>query len=233
MNETEKLNIFRAQIENVRALEKSWKYANRTINLEIINKNEFGLKHNTKILCLIYCALAEAIFSKLIHTPYGLSIPQIEQIKLKAAQSGVKEGWLKCVELAMKNVAAKKSNHNPNVQKKLKELINQYIFDPSLIRNKLAHGQWIIALNRENTDINQNLTDEIKNIDIVELYRRKNALEKLSEIIEDIIESPNKAHMRDYQIHLENFQEKQSEMDSWSLAKKISDVRLKYSYRKA
>lgn len=229
MTEDQKLEIFQAQTANVREIEKAWSHVNRAINFDIVKNNTPGLKFNTKILCITYCALAEAAFSKIIHTPYGLAIAQIEQIKATTTQFGVKEGWLKAVELAMQNVKSSKSNHGHNVKQKLNSLINQYIFDPSIIRNKIAHGQWVQALNRDNTCINAEITREINQITIVDLYRRKHALDKLAAILEDIIESPNKAHHRDYWPHLVKLEQVLDEMSHWTLEKKIKSVKEKYA----
>lgn len=225
MTENQRLAIFRAQTQNVREIEKAWNHVNRTINSDILKNNDFGLKFNTKIMCLTYCALAEAIFSKIIHTPHGLTLDHIDQIKAVTSNNGVKEGWLKAVELAMQSVAGVKSNHAPNVRQKLTSLINSYIFDPSLIRNKIAHGQWNVALNRENLAVNQALTNEINQITVVDLYRRKHALDKLANIVEDLIESPDKAHHRDYWTHLVEFEAAQEDMSSWTLANKIQSVK--------
>jgi hypothetical protein len=232
MNEQQRLEVFQTQTENVRQLEKAWSHVNMQTNLLILAKATDGLVIHTKLLGLIYCALAEALFSKLIHTPHGLTLNYIDQIKTASDRYGVKHGWLKCSELALLSVQGAKSSHGQNVQKKLAELIKKHIFDPSIIRNKLAHGQWAIALNRDNNAVNKDITKEIENLTVVELYRRKFALEKLSRILEDMIESPNKAHHRDYWIHLVEYEEAQKKMSAWTMAKKEKQLFLKRSFAK-
>jgi len=146
MDEQERLSIFQAQTKNVRALHQAWKQINRQINASLLNNDNVSREINTKLLAVIYCALAEAVFSKLIHTPYGLTLNEIDQIK-KVGKRGVKFGWTKCAELAVRRVDGAKPNHPPNALQKLRTLIDKFIYDPSLIRNKLAHGQWRVALN--------------------------------------------------------------------------------------
>lgn len=228
----QQLEVFRAQTENVRALQLAWSDINRQINAAILAKNQRAIISFTRILAIVYCALAEAIFSKIIHTPHGLSLDGIEQIKAKSNANGVKSGWSKCAELSLRSVEGK-GNHAPNVKKKLDTLIDKYVFDPSLIRNKIAHGQWSIALNRENTAKNVDLTREIERLDVVELYRRKNALERLSAILEDIIESPKKAHPRDYWQHMVEFEAEQEKMQAWTIEKKINSLFRKKSFSKS
>jgi hypothetical protein len=48
--------------------------------------------------------------------------------------------------------------------------------------------------------------------------------------LEDIIESPNKAHHRDYWDHLDNFESDQHKMAAWSLSKKIEQLRAKAAF---
>lgn len=230
MDEQQRVVVFEAQTTNVRELERAWSHVNRQINALILRKDQKSVEISTKLLALIYCALAESIFSKLVHTPYGLRLGEVDQVKRATIANGVKSGWLKCAELAMKRVESAKSNHCHNVLQRLSVMIEKYIFDPSLLRNKLAHGQWSVALNRDNTAVNVDITERIAAHTVVELYRRKNALEKLSSLIEDIIESPNKAHHRDYWTHLTEFEQKQKELEGWTMERKVEQLFAKRSY---
>lgn len=227
MTEQDRLDVFRAQTKNVRELENSWKHLNRQLNVQLLANNAAIVNTNTKLLALLYCALAEAIFSKIIHTPKAFSLAYIDQIKGVVRQFGIKAGWVKCVELGMQNVKAIKSGHGPNVQLRLDRLITAYIFDPSLIRNKLAHGQWDIALNRENDSVNTELTAKLNSLNVIALYRLKDALSSLAGILEDIIESPNKAHMRDYWPRIYALQNQQHVMSQWTLKDKLDQLKAK------
>jgi hypothetical protein len=230
MDEDIRLEIFHAQTTNVRELQRAWVQINRHINSAILTKNTTAVQVDTKLLALVYCAFSEALFSKILHTPHGLDLSHIDQIKSAAQSNGIKSAWQKCAELGMQRVESSKSNHGHNALKKLTELIDEYIFDPSVVRNKLAHGQWSIALNRENSAVNAELSKEIEALSVVELYRRKYALEKLAAILEDIIESPNKTHHRDYWIHLTAIEEEQRKMSEWTYGRKAARLLEKKSY---
>jgi hypothetical protein len=230
MDEQQRLSIFQGQTKNVRALNTAWKHVNREINDSMLQKNRVAVEINTKILAVIYCALAEAVFSKLIHTPHGLTLDEIEQVKKANKANGVKFGWTKCAELAVQRVDGAKHSHTPNVLKKLTAMIDEFIYDPSLIRNKLTHGQWCVALNRENTAVNPELTKEIAGYSVLDFYQRKHSLEHLAAIIEDLIESPNRAHRRDYWVHLSELEAKQREMSEWTIERKIAQLEAKKSH---
>lgn len=223
--------IFRAQTENVRELEVAWKHVNRTINDALRNENNKQATFQTRMLGLIFCAYAEATFSKLIHTPHGLSGTDINQIKKKGKRDLV-QGWLKCVRLSTSKIESTGSNHVPNMIQNITRLIQSYIREPSLMRNKIAHGQWKISLNSHNTAINNELTDKVKNLSVVDLYRFKAAFDKLSTILEDIIVSPNKAHWKFYWQHVTDFDNEQKAMSMWTLEKKIKELKEKSTYHK-
>lgn len=227
MDDNQRLSLFQAQTQNVRDLLRAWDTVNRQINCSIRQSNDNAVEVNTKLLALIYCAFAEAIFSKLIHTPYGLELGEIEQVK--CVKGSVKNRWVKCSELAIRKLEGGKHNHQPNVSQKLKELIEKFIHDPSLIRNKLGHGQWSVALNRENTAINEGLTQKIAGHTVVELLRRKKALQDLAAIIEDMIESPNRAHPRDYWPRLVCLENGLIESCTWTLDEKKTRLLKKQS----
>jgi hypothetical protein len=226
MQESDRLDVFNAQTENVRALEQAWKHINKTINSAYSSGEISTAEIHTKLLAQVYCAFSEAVFSKVIHTPNGLTLDEIAQVKSKG-NSNIVEAWKKCVELSLRKVQGKASGHIANTRQKIESLIDSYIYDPSLLRNKIAHGQWKVALNSHNTKINQCLTNKIQSITVVDLYRLKAAFQSLFRIIEDIIESPNKAHHRDYWQHITKFEESQKEMASWTLANKITSLKQK------
>lgn len=226
MQESDRLDVFNAQTENVRALEQAWKHINKTINSAYSSGEISTAEIHTKLLAQVYCAFAEAVFSKVIHTPNGLTLDEISQVKSKGS-SNIVEAWKKCVELSLRKVQGKTSGHIANTRRKIESLIDSYIYDPSLLRNKIAHGQWKVALNSHNTKINHTLTSRIQSITVVDLYRLKAAFQSLFRIVEDIIESPNKAHHRDYWQHITKFEESQKEMASWTLANKIISLKQK------
>ncbi|WP_201631782.1 hypothetical protein [Psychrobacter immobilis] len=226
MLETDRTDVFAAQTKNVRALEQAWKHINKSLNAAYSGGDTSSAEIQTKILAQVYCAFAEAVFSKVIHTPDGLTLDEISQVKSQGKRNIVM-AWKKCVELSLKKVQGKNSGHVLNTQKKIFALIDEYIFDPSLLRNKIAHGQWRVALNSDNTKVNPDFTAKINSINVIDLYRYKAAFQSLFRIVEDIIESPNKAHHRDYWIHITEFEKTQQEMASWTVEDKVKALRKK------
>ena len=222
-------NIFKAQCDNVNELRSAWKHINRTINIALREDNLKQVRFQTRMLGLVFCAYSEATFLKLIHTDNKFTSDEILQIKT-STKSSIVNGWKKCLELSTLKIDSKASNHVPNVRKRTLELIEEYIEEPSLIRNKIAHGQWHTALNRKNTKINQELTDKINNLTVIELTRYKAAFDSLSTIIEDIIESPNHAHWKFYWDHVTKFESEQEKMAKHTISDKTALLKKKAKY---
>jgi hypothetical protein len=224
MDNAQRRIVFEAQTENVRELNRVWVQLNRHVNFSLRQNNLYAVETDTKLLAVVYCAMAEAIFSKLIHTPFGLTQDEIRQTK-NAAEYGVKFAWRKCIDLGVRRINTSDPNHRAEVRQKVYGLVDQFIYDPSRIRNKLAHGQWKHALNSRNTNLDPAVTSAINSLDVIELYRRQDALRRMATVVEDIIESPNKAHRRDYSQHIAELEASQIKMASWTLQQKIADLK--------
>lgn len=200
MDENDRLAIFRAQTINVRKLEQVRAYLNRSINYGLRKGDAVSVVVHTRCLALVFCAWVEANFPKLIHTPYGFTLNEIEQIKREGDRTrSVESAWQKAVELGLRRIqSSPKSNYVPNRRQALSGLVQTHVVEPSLLRNKIAHGQWEIALNRDNTAVNLDATNAIRNLDIVTLTRWFETHRYLALIVEALIESPNRAFHRDY-----------------------------------
>lgn len=192
MDHNAKLLIFQAQVENVRCLDSSIKQIRRTINSAIRRGDSASTIAHTKMYALMFCGWSEAFFSKILHTPHGFSLEEIEQVNT-AKELGISAAWKKCVSLGLRHIDPKRGSFKPNAQQKLSNIIDTYVFDPSVLRNKLAHGQWATALNRPNTSLNTELTHEIQRLNIVTIDGWRTGHTILAESVEHLIESPKKA----------------------------------------
>lgn len=217
-----RLEVFEAQTQNVRELDQARKQITRTINEALRRDNKASAKAQTKILVLVYSAWSEALFSKIIHTPYGFNHDEIQQIKKTHMENGISEGWKKCVELGLRRIASSpRSNYLPNIQRKLLQILDEFVFAPSKLRNKIAHGQLKVALNRKNTAVNQDMTEEITNLDVVSVTMWFDVQWQLSQIIEALIESPDRAFHRDYWEMIDRLENYLGETKDYCLEDKI------------
>ena len=228
MDQNKRLAVYQAQTNNVKDIDKVRKQINRAINDALKRGDKVAVQALTKTMALVFCAWVEANFSKVIHTPYGFSLDEIQQIKKVYKEEGIEKGWEKCVELGtLKAAKRKNSNYVPNIRLELKRLIQQYIVEPSLLRNKIAHGQWAIALNRENTAENKQLTNSLSTLDVVTISRWFKVHGYISQIVESLIESPNKAFHRDYWVEIAELKQFVAKAENWSLEQKVNKLKQK------
>ncbi|SKC14033.1 hypothetical protein [Dyadobacter psychrophilus] len=227
------LPFYEAYVTNVRDFLQAGIDIKRTINRSLKTGKTATVTIQTKLYALTYSTYSEASFMKMILTPYGFDQIYVEQI-LK--QSSIQEKWLKCLEIAFINFSKfSKGSEIPNRKLALRRIIKSYIVDPSIIRNKIAHGQFTVALNSANTSINPTLTTQLADLNIVTIYRWFEINKRLCGIIEDLIESPDKAHYNQYYTKYQDLEKFISDTKHWTVQTKmqtaglVKPVKIKFS----
>jgi len=168
----------------------------------------------------VYSAWSEAQFVQIIHTPSGFYPRIIKDIEIERSASGIIAGWTLMVKLAIENVGD--INKSPDLlrrQNELIEIIKEYIEKQSIIRNKIAHGQWVHALNSAHTGESP-YTASLNGLDYVQLEKLFNIHKYLGFIIRDLVQSPKKGFHANYWrnlIELESYLEKTK---NWCIATK-------------
>ncbi|MCT4613373.1 MAG: hypothetical protein N4A49_00700 [Marinifilaceae bacterium] len=206
------LEIYKSSVKNVKELKSSRRKIKQLINQSIKNKKKDILPILTKNYALLYSSFAETCFLKMIHTPYGFSEEGIQQITSKR---NLEEQWRKCLELAFSVIDNGNGEFRNKIQT-LNRLIQKYIIEPSQIRNKIAHGQWIVAFNSQNTSVNSETTDKISSLDFVKIDILFDVYEKIGQVVEDLIESPTKTHFRDFYLHLAELEDLVTKTTDWT-----------------
>ena len=132
------------------------------------------------------------------------------------------------IDLAMDKVGD--WNNNPDLlgrRNKLHSIIVRYIKEPQGIRNKIAHGQWIHALNRHNTKENEDITAKIKNLNVVQLTRWSKVHQYLAYIIRDLVQSPQNGNHNNYWTNLVELETFLIESETWTIEKRKERVQKK------
>lgn len=192
--------IYEANVKNVKEVKKQANAIKRLLNQSLKDNRVCEIEALTKTYALMYSAYAEVSFQKLIHTPYGFSEDYIRQIE---SGRNLETKWIKCMELAIKQIENEANKGEvANKLKWLEDIMDKYIIHPSQIRNKIAHGQWSVCLNNDCTKINNDMTAELAMLDFVEVEKLFVIYEIFVQCVEDLIESPYKAHYRDFYCNL-------------------------------
>jgi len=222
------------QSENVRALSKAKSGIIKDINFQIRKSDNFQISIKTKILALLYSGWSEAQFSQITHTPDGFIYTEIIKIKKHKKQYGIAKGWYYMLELALKKVGDK--SQSKDLESRLETLfkiVNEHIEESSIIRNKIAHGQWMFALNRENTAKNEHLTCLLDRLDPVEIEKKFEIHKYLGFIVRDLVQSPTVGFHKHYWTNIVNLEIYMNKTKDWSLESKRKKVVVKpITYKK-
>lgn len=211
--------------ENCRKAETIWKFSKKILNDCIRRKKIQEAEYQTRVMALLYCTVAEAYFLKIVHTPGKLIDTEVDEILQTAKDYGIGNAWKKCLEIGLARCEAQNSAHIPNVKRKVEKLIDHFIFDPAEVRNKIAHGQWETAFNRDSTAVNLKITKKIETLDISTIEKNKYVLKELAQIMNDILVSPNKAHMRDYWGYVCGLEEELKRRSRWNIETKQTKLK--------
>jgi hypothetical protein len=225
MPEANTYKHYKAYVKNVQDFLIAEKELRRTINLALKTGKPQTVEIQTKLYALLYSTFSESRFMKVILTPSGFEQFEVDEI-LK--QSSVLEKWNKCLELAFN-----KFNHNkkgseiPNKKLELSRIILEYIINPSILRNKIAHGQLTIALNSKNSALNKNITSDIQSLDFVEISKWFVINKSLCDIMEELIESPSKGHYNHYYSRFQQLEAYIEKTKNWNTSSKLSTPKMK------
>lgn len=219
-----KQTIYEACVKNCRDLKSKKKELIRLLNLAANKNSQNEIDTLTKLLALLYSAYAETSFLKLIMTPFAFDdCSYVEEIN---SQRNLEDKWEKFFEIVLKQYS---SNADFNNKKQIIEKIyKKYIEFPSKLRNKIAHGQWVSCLNNECTDINQETTAYLSQIDFVQIDRFFNIYEKYIDILKDLLESPI-THKKGFYNKFSNLEDYIEKTKDWNLESKHKALQKKYS----
>lgn len=234
MTENEIFDLFTTQSRNVRRLKQVFDSLVKDINFYLKKSDDFQVEIKTKLLALLYSALSEAQFLQIAYTSLGeksgsgFTIPEIENIKKKKDSNGITEGWKLMIDLALKKVGDWEKNSDlHNRRKTMLKIINEYIKEPSILRNKIAHGQWLIAFNKSNTKINQDITNQLEELNVVEITRWFDIHQYLGLIVRDLVQSPQKGFHNNYWTNIIELEKYINKTKNWTIETKLTALKRK------
>jgi len=191
-------DIYILQSRNVRKLDKVKKSMVRELNRQSKRNNNFDMEVKTKLISLLYSAWSEAQFVQILHTPKGFFPRELKAISDKRDSGGIISGWYLMIQIAISKVLNEINFKDIATREdKLKSIIKGNIEKQSILRNKIAHGQWVHALNRPHTAEGPQ-TDELNNLDYVQIDRLFSIHKYLGSIVRDLVQSPKKGFHNNY-----------------------------------
>ncbi len=186
---------------NKEQLKKAINQQNLILNNAIKTQNKLQEYLSIRIYLIIHTAWLETTLSFLIHHYFKqINDSERETILSESSQEG---RWRKLIEVSFRSQYLHKKTSREldivglghstfNRYKYLIEILDNDITTFIGIRNKLAHGQWAIALNNEGTDKVQDVTTKLWTLTKKDCLTLKNIATNFSSLVEFLIASKNK-----------------------------------------
>jgi hypothetical protein len=172
--------------EQVTQLKIAYIDAHKGIYNSYSNDKISELDSITRQLILLYCTWTEAVFLKLKHTPHGLTLANREN----SYGTNISDKWNNLIDHILSLIPIGTNVDDVSVMTtELKTIATDYIIEPSKLRNKIAHGQWREALNRNNDDLVFDTSVAISKLDFVEIDVSFDIQIRFVYILESILES--------------------------------------------
>lgn len=225
--------LYKGWVDNVKSLRKAKSNVVRLINREIklsktlpsgdIRPSDLDIISDlSKAAFLIYSSYTEANLLKLIHLPNSFNRQEVKTILRVKKEKNITMAWLKAINLASKknNVSIVGGSSIATCEQSLKQIVNLSLKDPSEIRNKIVHGQWSTVYNSKFSLLNNDITSDVKNIDIAKIDGWYLIFDKLAELLKQLIQSPNKGFPVQYNKLINEINSLVTEVQSWNLMTK-------------
>lgn len=213
--------------KNVSTLESTRKRINSLINDALRKDDDVALKVYTNIYLLVYSAWTEASLVKLVHTPFGFTL--VEKQKILKDQD-VLNKWKKCVNTAFSKFQ-KPGSEIPNKKRKIHKLLDDYLKSQANIRNKVAHGQWVYPLFKNNLTHDADAKTLMSLIDVMQIDTWFEIFKEITEIVRGLIDAKSKnnhlAHYNHYYTRLANIQDIIDKRKNWTIEDKRQRLKLK------
>jgi|GEM_PF-583016 len=224
--------LFRGWVKNVKSLNLSRSNLKRIINriLKASNppdSNEIELldleviEYLTKSYFIIYSSYTEAMLLKLLYLPNSYTPDEVGNI-LDLKKNNIISAWLRAIDIALNkntlpvNGVVTKEDCN----RKLKSITEKYLKEPSLLRNKLVHGQWSVAYNSKLLAIESDTTRKIAEIDYVKIDVWFQIFNMFADILTQLIQSPDKGFPSQYYTLIEKIELFAIKSQEWNLKSK-------------
>lgn len=153
---------------------------------ESIRRNEQSqVDAFTRILAQLVNSWIEVRVLKLIYEPNAFTEDQVEEIlNIQVLNAKWKKALFYSYSKSFK--ISDPSKIQDDRYKYLSDLINSDFLESNIVRNKLAHGQWKYAFNKELTAINDDITKRVNDENVMKLQIKMKIFKDIAQIIHDL-----------------------------------------------
>lgn len=217
--------MYEAATLNYREVEKGVTQVERAIVEAIKRSDDASVQALTRVQLLIVSVKAEARLIKILYTPHGLSVTRrngllSEENAIERWRQTVDDGFRRHYRVRIGEDFADALDHDPLAKyTTLHSLMGNELSGIISLRNKLAHGQWILPLNRGLTSVEPAAMAALNAETTLSLRFRDRLLTQLGNIVVDLIVSaPSfEARFNQYFVRIRRYQRllQSGDFDAW------------------
>ncbi|WP_156807931.1 hypothetical protein [Henriciella marina] len=211
--------LYRAHVKNLRAIETALTHTRLSMKQALSATNDATADVHLKTVLLLTGAWAECRLNKLVYEPGGLS-----EADRALVQSGTQyDQWLTVIKTGFQNRyinSARRNVEEPHVNAdtrarydRITSSVDTHLKPIIEMRNKLAHGQWVRALNAAGDDINPRMIQAIHAENALTSQFKAKLIDILADIVHDLV-SGGDAFPRDYNAHYERYFQIQKKLET-------------------
>lgn len=199
--------LYKGSVENRKCIQSAIKQSRRRINEYIVKNKDHCLKLETLHFATLFLYECEALLLEVITFENAFSTEDVIDILSKHS---LEDKWRTAFDLAVKKYdwtvsenllqvsISNAQEHHKQVIGDFNGLLEAHLLKPIRIRNKICHGQPVVAFS-ESWRLNQEFTTALYELRSVDIETDWIVLERMARILGELIKSPDKAHPRDYE----------------------------------
>lgn len=185
--------MYEAATSNYREVERALTQVERTITSAIKRNDRSAVQALTRVQLLVVSVKAEARLIRILHTPKGLTASQRSQV---LAEDQAIERWRKIVSDAFRRHYRVRLSHDladvldhDTLAKynTLSSLIENELRLIISLRNKLAHGQWIVPFNMGLSAVEPAAVAALRAENSLSLRYRDRLIAQMGNIVSDLV----------------------------------------------
>ena len=205
-------SYYHEHCENLRLIEGAISSVQRTLREYISKNDDKNSEIYTKILAYLINCWAEVRIMKLVYEKNAFTGSEMTKI---IGQRSLNDKWKKSLEIAYPKSFQKPSGTQINDPRysMLLDIIDNQLLPSAQIRNRLAHGQWKFAFTNNLQNINNILTNKIRDDNILKIQLRYKIFKNLSQLIHDLVVS-TPTFDRDFNDNFRKIEEKKHQMSN-------------------
>lgn len=216
--------MYKHHCANLKILEDSIKLIQIDLRRYISRQDNNNVYIYTKILSYLVTCWAEVRILKLAYEPNAFEDHEKKDI---IGGSTLENKWISALNISVckaynikytedSSIIAGKLKFTPKIR--YNELLSLIKVDLAVSieeRNRIAHGQWLIAFTNDLTKISSDITGRLRNENIVKLQLKIKLFKSLAQIINDLAVSPT-TFERDFDMNYAKIEQQKNNLHNRS-----------------